>query len=82
MRLDWHLVIKKGSTTGPVSDKIDLNVVKVIEYSFMNGIHLGILDVWFDKVMCKSSNCIVNIKQHNFPVAQVHNLNKKLGKFL
>lgn len=27
-------------------------------------------------------NCIVNVEQHKFPVAQIHNLSKKQGTFL
>lgn len=71
------LVQKKCSATGSASEYLDLDVANAIEnhvsewHTFWN---FRFLFGFTTKGDMKISDCIVNIEQHNFAVAQAHDL--------
>lgn len=59
-----------------------LNVANAIGYISVNGILFRILVFGLTtKGGVQKLHCIVNVKQHKFRVAQIHNLSKEQEKF-
>lgn len=75
------LFFKKGSVTCS-AETTHLNVANAIGYISMNSILFRILVFGLTtKGGVQQFHCIVNVKQHKFLVAQIHNLIKEQEKF-
>lgn len=73
---------KKGSATYSAGETTRLNVANAIGYISMNSILFRILVFGLTtKGGVQQFHCIVNVKQHKFLVAQIHNLIKEQEKF-
>lgn len=87
MWLYWNsrvfcLFFKKGSATCSAGETTRLNVANAIGYISMNSILFRILVFGLTtRGGVQQFHCIVNVKQHEFLVAQIHNLIKEQEKF-